>query len=119
MMLYILLLRRPGCVNMRINNWQRLKIVLSLKVPIDYSEFKCKCLENGCTPQVELIFAQQVGVLLVACNKYPEFAPIEAYTKFVEETQRELLETPLAVKQKLPVLAPTTPCGSCGGGKVL
>lgn len=89
------------------NNYERMKIVLSMDQPFDYADFVQRCGDKGLVPLSVNAFAMKVGFIQMAKIKYPDI-PIEAgYMNIINDSNAVVYQ------------AKPTGCGTCGGGAVV
>ena len=105
------------------NNNQRFSIWQTLANPFDYNEFSTACAREGAEPLTAYEFAQKAGLLTCAATLYPQLSARDAYLKLIDEHQQDVVakreaERFSSMRAQSVVLAPTTNCKSCGGGKV-
>lgn len=87
-----------------------IEIVPLLEEPFDYNEYVAKCEAMDFQILPEGMYAQKLGMLMVALVKYPApYLPHEAYLKFLEDMNG-------GKGQIIPLDKKT---GCCGGGKTL
>ncbi len=108
---------------MLVNEHQRYNIWQTLDSPFNYAEFSTACELAGIEPLTPFEFAQKAGLLTCAAMLYPQLSATDAYLKLIEEHQQDVVakrdvERLSSVSTQAVVLAPTTNCRSCGGGKV-
>lgn len=83
---------------------KRIELILSLKNPFDYKEYKGWVLK----PLSKGDYAQKTGMLICAIAEFPNEEPKEAYLKFIDNMNKEYdSSTPETLREE---------CGSCGGG---
>ncbi len=82
-------------------------IVPLLAEPFDYAEYlaKCRAMDYSALPEGK--YAQKLGILMAAQNKYPHLEPAEAYTLFIADINSSPEKT----------TAPSGKKGCCGGNK--
>ena len=99
------------------NNWEKLKIMLSLKYPFDYESFRCKCIEQGIEPLGVLEYSQKVGIIQVAIKLYPDNTLEQAYLRLLREhSHYEPVGASAPVGESVQPVQ--KPCNGCGGGTV-
>jgi hypothetical protein len=89
---------------MQFSDPRKLEVFESLENKFDVSEYERKCSERGLTIRGnELEYAQKVGMLLYAKNKYPDKSALEAYMLLVSGASNADFGSG---------------CSGCGGGQL-
>lgn len=99
---------------MTANNFERLKIVLSLNDPLDYNEFKTACENQKIVPLSPMEYAMKALMVLAGKQLFPELPEEESYMKVVK--LKNLIEE-MPVPQSYTEAKKSNGCGGCGGGK--
>lgn len=97
------------------NNFERMKIVLSMNQPFAYAEFLQICEAKGIQPLSINEYALKVGFIEMAKIKYSKLPIEESYLKIVEEGNQPVPQ--FIQPQPQPGQPAKAGCGTCGGGK--
>lgn len=92
-----------------------IKIIMDLKNPVDYEEYKTVCVGKGITALPLFPYINIMGMMLMGMHKYPDIPPYEAFMKIQQEAN-EAMGQPVQQQSGQPAKAG---CGSCGGGVVV
>ena len=117
------------------NNNQRFNIWQTLHNRFDYDEMATACSNANVAVMGAHEFANKVGMILCGKVMFPELDEISAYSAFSAlHFNQPVAPQPMPTQEDLrrmfpqnynadgsyrnPVMAPATPCNTCGGGTV-
>lgn len=117
------------------NNNQRYKVWQTLANKFDYTEMEAACAREGVPVMGAHEFSHKVGMILCGKAMFPDLDDISAYSAFAslyfnQPVAPQPMPTPEDLRRMFPqnydengayrnpAAAPSTPCGSCGGGQV-
>lgn len=93
---------------MQFSDPRKIDILEQMENPYSLDEYFEKCAAAGLSVHgTELEYAQKVGMVLYAKNKFKEKTPLEAYLLFMAGADRKEILQPVVKKE-----------GCCGGGTV-